>query len=94
MKTTSIMILAATFATLGITLPASASSDECGYVDRSQWMSVEEVRAKATEMGFDVRKVEVDDGCYEVYAIDSKGQRIEAYLHPVSGEVMKQEIDD
>lgn len=94
MKTTSIMIVTAAIATLGFTVPASASSDNCGNVEPAKWMTIDQVRAKATEMGLDVRKVEIDDGCYEVYAIDGKGQRIEAYLHPATGEVVKQKLDD
>jgi hypothetical protein len=29
-----------------------------------------------------VRRVKVDGGCYEVYALDEKGERVEAYFHP------------
>ena len=100
MKTSSIMIIATTFATLGLTtlgmsVPVYASDDDdCGYVERSQWMSEEELRGKATRMGYNVRKIEVDDGCYEVYATDSKGQRVEVYMHPVSGDVVKWKLDD
>ena len=31
-----------------------------------------------------MRKVKVDGGCYEVYAINDKGERVEAYFHPVT----------
>jgi hypothetical protein len=31
-----------------------------------------------------VRRIKVDGGCYEVYAINDKGERVEAYFHPVT----------
>jgi len=31
-----------------------------------------------------VRRVKEDGDCYEVYSIDDKGQRVEAYFHPVT----------
>ena len=41
------------------------------------------------EKGWEVRNVKVDGGCYEVYAIDDKGERVEAYFHPVTLERVK-----
>jgi sulfoxide reductase heme-binding subunit YedZ len=31
-----------------------------------------------------VRRIKEDGGCYEVYALDDKGQRGEFYFHPVT----------
>ena len=31
-----------------------------------------------------VRRIKIDGGCYEVYAINEKGERVEAYFHPVT----------
>jgi hypothetical protein len=45
-------------------------------------------------MGYKVRQVKVEDGCYEIYAVDKNGQRIEAYFNPVTAEVVKTKIDD
>jgi hypothetical protein len=36
------------------------------------------------EKGWEVRNVKIDGGCYEVYALDDKGERVEAYFHPVT----------
>ena len=32
--------------------------------------------------GWDVRSIKTEDGCYEAYAIDAKGKRVEAYFNP------------
>jgi len=29
-----------------------------------------------------MRRIKVDGGCYEVYALNDKGERVEAYFHP------------
>lgn len=73
-------------------LPALASSDDvsCGNVSGQQ-MSVQNIAAKVSGMGYDVRKVERDDGCYEVYATDKNGARVELKLNPVTGEIVKTE---
>ena len=33
-----------------------------------------------------MRRIKIDGGCYEVYAVDDKGGRVEAYFHPVTFE--------
>ncbi|HMQ57134.1 MAG TPA: PepSY domain-containing protein [Rhizobiaceae bacterium] len=92
-------ILLATLIVATALSPAFASSDsddsrKCGATDKASWMSVADISAKAEAMGLKVRSVKTEDGCYEVYAIDAKGQRIEAYMHPVTGEVVRQKVDD
>ena len=44
----------------------------------------EKLSAMLKEKGWEVRNIKVDGGCYEVYAIDDKGERAEAYFHPVT----------
>lgn len=97
------MIFAASIATFAIAAMASGpvladddddSGAKCGISDKAAWMSIADITARAEATGLQVRKVETDDGCYEVYGIDEQGQRVEAYLHPVSGAVVKTEIDD
>ncbi|MCB1754878.1 MAG: PepSY domain-containing protein [Gammaproteobacteria bacterium] len=74
---------------------AFASDDRlCGKTPDSEWMSKDEVKAKAAEMGYDVRKIKVEDGCYEVYAKDAQGKKVELFMHPVSAEVVKTEVED
>ena len=42
--------------------------------------------AALTKQGWTVRKAKLDGGCYEVYAVNEKGQRVESYFHPVTFE--------
>lgn len=74
-------------------VPALASSDDdvsCRNTSGQQ-MSVQDITAKVTGMGYSVRKVERDDGCYEVKATDSSGARVELKLHPATGVIVKAE---
>lgn len=88
-----------TFSALALTAaaaaPALADDDaRCGNAPRDQWMSEDAIKAKGTEMGYDVRRVKVDDGCYELYALDKNGAKVELYLDPVTAAVVRTESDD
>lgn len=92
-------VLTATAATLLLgTAGLAAASDNRGDRDdrpgagvdapRSQWMSIGEVARKFESMGYTIREIEVDDGVYEVDGTDANGLRVEAYVHPVTGEIL------
>ena len=36
-----------------------------------------------------MRKIEADDGCYEVKGVDKNGAKVKHYLNPATGEVVK-----
>lgn len=48
------------------------------------WQPQEKLTAMLKQKGWDVRRIKVDGGCYEVYALDEKQERVEAYFHPVT----------
>ena len=86
-----ITLVAVTFAAA---VPAAASSKNCGNAAQSQWLSIADITTKATGMGYKVRQVKVEDGCYEIYALDKNGNPVEASIHPDSAEVVKHTHDD
>lgn len=71
-------------------LPAYASDDDDAHeacANRSgQTLSREDIAAKVAGMGYQVRQVERERGCYEVYAIDRNGSRVKLLLNAGSGE--------
>jgi hypothetical protein len=83
-------------ATLLTTAPALASSDtmQGGSVPQDSWLSIGAIANKFTQMGYTVRGVEADNGRYEVEAIDRNGMRVEAYVDPMTGEILRQSNDD
>jgi hypothetical protein len=58
----------------------------CESEPREAWQSKEDLRASLNDDGWQVRKIKVDGGCYEVYGTTPDGQRVEAYFHPISFE--------
>jgi hypothetical protein len=68
-----------------ITLPAQATGlATCDSGPKSGWQPQETLEKKLADDKWQVRRIKVDGGCYEVYAINDKGERVEAYFHPVT----------
>ncbi len=80
---------------LACTAPAFADNDpSCGDAPRAQWMSQDAAKTKLKDLGYEVRRVKPENGCYEAYAVDKTGAKVEVFLHPVSGEVVGTSKDD
>jgi hypothetical protein len=56
----------------------------CDSGDRNAWVPVARLEAQLKEKGWTVRRIKEDGGCYEVYALTEKGERVEAYFHPLT----------
>ena len=54
----------------------------CDSGAREGWQTQEKLTAMLKEKGWQVRRIKEDGGCYEVYALNEKGERVEAYFHP------------
>ena len=66
---------------------ASASATglaTCDSGPQETWQSKTKLEELLTGKGWKVRQIKVDGGCYEVYALDDKGRRVEAYFHPLT----------
>lgn len=83
MKTTILAALTA----IVLAAPASATGlATCESGPESGWQKEDVLRQQLIDKGWQVRRIKVDGGCYEVYALDNKGARVEAYFHPVTFE--------
>jgi len=60
----------------------------CDSGDRSTWKTQDELRATVIEKGWEVRRVKVDGGCYELYGTNPDGKRVEAYFDPITLEML------
>ncbi len=66
-------------------LPAYATGlATCDSGPQDKWQRQSTLEKKLAEIKWKVRRIKIDGGCYEVYAINDKGQRVEAYFHPVT----------
>jgi hypothetical protein len=56
----------------------------CDSGPREGWQPQGNLEKQLVEQKWQVRRIKVDGGCYEVYAVNEKGERVEAYFHPVT----------
>lgn len=80
--------LAALFAG-GIATAQTGAADNGTDKSRAGGKSIAEIVTKLERQGYQVRGIELDDGVYEVKAIDSKGMRVEADFDPATGNTVR-----
>jgi hypothetical protein len=74
-------------------LPAAALADDDCFVPMADWQPRDSVARLADESGWTVRRIKIDDGCYEIDGADSEGRRIEVTVHPATLEVLELEYE-
>ena len=84
---TRVMLTTAAVLTL-ISGAASASDDLCN-VPESQWRPMAELQTELEAKSWNIRTIKVDEGCYEAYAIDGDGKKVEAHFDPKTFDVVK-----
>lgn len=55
---------------------------KCPPMPKSEWRPHTELQKKLTDEGWRVRRMEATPTCYEVYAVDPQGKRVEAFFNP------------
>ncbi len=68
-------------------LPAWASDDCDAPVNR--WQTREALRQWASAQGWQVQRLKIDDGCYEIRGTDAQGRRFKARIDPETLKVLK-----
>ena len=61
--------------------PAFAEGPTCN-VPAAERQPVEALKAKLEAEGWKIANVKTDEGCYEVYAHDAQGRKVEVYFDP------------
>lgn len=76
-------------------LPAGAAlaDDDC-FVPMADWQPREAVAEFATAQGWEIRRIRIDDGCYEIDGHDAQGRAIEVKLHPGTLQIVEFEFED
>lgn len=68
-----------------LALPAQATGlATCDSGPADKWQRPSVLEKKLSAMQWKVSRIKTDGGCYEVYALNEKGERIEAYFHPLT----------
>ena len=75
-------------------LPAGAAlaDDDC-FVPMADWQPRDAVAEFAIAQGAEVRRIKIDDGCYEIDGRDAEGRAIEVKLHPGTLEIVEFEFE-
>jgi|GEM_PF-492229 len=73
---------------LGFTATPSLADDDCD-VPIQQWQSREAVRQMATSRGWEVQRLKIDDGCYEIRGVDAQGRTFKAKIDPQTLAIVK-----
>lgn len=87
------LLILATITGIMTASTAFAGDNRCS-VPMSDWQPREALQQKLEADGWKVNRIKVDDGCYEAYAIDNKGQHIEAYFNPKTFKIVKMKVKD
>lgn len=84
MKRIVTLALLATLATAPVVftaapvLAATAAVAACSTAPESSWKPQAELEAQLTAEGLKVLQIKVENGCYEVYAVDKDGNKVNA----------------
>jgi hypothetical protein len=74
------------------TLPVLADDDCDAPLNR--WQSRDAVRQMAVAQGWQIQRLKIDDGCYEVRGTDAQGRTFKAKIDPETLKVLKMKQDD
>ena len=88
----SIAVAALLLALTGVS-PAMADDDDC-HVPMSQWQPREAVQKMAEAHGWQVNRIRIDDGCYQIRGIDEAGRPFKAKIDPATLSIVKMKRKD
>jgi len=61
----------------------------CPEHPKAEWQAQDQLQQKLQSEGWQVRKIETTKHCFEVYAKDSQGKKVEAFFDPKTLERVK-----
>jgi len=88
---TRILPLACAFFPL-LSLSSAADSSDC-FVPMTNWQPRQAIIELATSNSWKIRRIKIDDGCYEIYGWDKDGNEIEVKLMPDTLDIVKFEFE-
>ena len=73
---------------LGLAAVPAWASDDCD-APLNRWQTREAVRQMAAAKGWQIQRLKIDDGCYEVKGTDAQGRSFKAKIDPETLKVLK-----
>ena len=78
---------------LALTVLPTWASDDCD-APVNRWQTREALRQWASAQGWQVQRLKIDDGCYEIRGTDAQGRGFKAKIDPETLKVLKMKQDD
>ena len=73
---------------LGLAALPTWADDDCN-APMNRWQSREAVRQMAAQQGWQIQRLKIDDGCYEIRGTDAQGRAFKAKIDPENLKVVK-----
>lgn len=67
---------------------AALAGEDC-FVPMKDWQPREAVRSMAQAQGWMIRRIKVDEGCYEIRGHDAQGRAIEVKVDPATLDILE-----
>ena len=83
---------AATLVSIVLGIGSSWAGQHCD-VPLAEWQPREILKQKIEAEGWKVTRINTDDGCYKVRAINDKGERLEGKFDPKTLNAVKVKVD-
>lgn len=72
----------------------SFAGPECTKEPKDKWLDQAKFKKSLVEKGYKIKVFKVTKGnCYEIYGWNKEGKKVEIYFNPVSGNIVKEEIN-
>ena len=78
---------------LGLAALPTWADDDCD-APVNRWQSREAVRQMAAQQGWQIQRLKIDDGCYEIRGTDAQGRTFKAKIDPETLKVLKMKQRD
>ena len=78
---------------LGLAALPVWADDDCD-APLNRWQSRDAVRQMAEARGWQIQRLKIDDGCYELRGTDAQGRRFDAKIDPETLKILKMKLKD
>ena len=86
------LLLTASTLALALSATSAYAGDDC-HDAVADWQPQETLRQMGEAKDWQVKRIKVDDGCYEVKGLDKAGNKIEAKFTPATLRIRSFEVD-
>ena len=93
MKTSPTLRRGVLAVSLGLAALPALADDDCN-APMERWQSREAVKQMAVQQGWQIQRLKIDDGCYEIRATDKEGRAFKAKIDPETLKVLKTKSHD